>query len=181
MKNIFESFEVGDLVSVLEPVVHIDEFKSKLGKDDKNMVISFLINDKNAAIDLVDFIERGYEWILDADISSSEIKPGSYLVFMELPRRRNVFVNLVHLLKDLSAASRLNITRWKFKYMKEDKYYPLTVENFKHKVPLSPKSYRERFLKPINDLQVSAGITPKKTSNNLSNDEKVLQHAAGIS
>lgn len=179
MENIFESFEVGDLKLVLQPLLHIDEFKSKLGKDDKNIVVSFLIDDKNAAADLVDFLERGYEFVLDADVSASEIKPGSYLVFLEISRRRRVFTQLVKILSDLSAASGLSINKWKFKYMKEEGYFPLTVEQFKQKVPLSPKAYRDKFLQPIDDLKVSAGL-PVTGDIDHTNETRILQHAAGI-
>ena len=60
VKALSESFEVGDLKLVLEPKIHIDEFCSKIGKDSEIVVLSFLINDRQAAIDVVDFIEKGF-------------------------------------------------------------------------------------------------------------------------
>jgi len=41
MTKLFEGFEVSDLVNVLEPKIHIDEFNSKMGKDDDIIVLSF--------------------------------------------------------------------------------------------------------------------------------------------
>ena len=38
-------FEVNDLKDVLQPWVHVDEYRSKLGRDDKNCVVSFAIDD----------------------------------------------------------------------------------------------------------------------------------------
>ena len=87
MSKLFEGFEVGDLKLILEPKIHIDEFAAKAGKDDEIIVFSFLIHDRQAAMDIVDFFEKGYDFILDADISTSEIRPGSYLVFVEILRR----------------------------------------------------------------------------------------------
>jgi len=87
MKQLNEGFEVGDLKDVLQDWFHVDEYKSKLGRDDKNCVISFAVDDKVAANDLVDFLERGYDFVLDADVSNSEISINRYLVFMEIPRR----------------------------------------------------------------------------------------------
>ena len=46
-------FEVNDLKDVLQPWVHVDEYRSKLGRDDKNCVVSFAIDDPVAAADLV--------------------------------------------------------------------------------------------------------------------------------
>ena len=45
-------FEVNDLKDVLQPWVHVDEYRSKLGRDDKNCVVSFAIDDPVAAADL---------------------------------------------------------------------------------------------------------------------------------
>jgi hypothetical protein len=177
--KINEGFEVKDLKLVLQPLLHIDEFKSKLGKDDQNIVISFLLADKNAAIDLVDFLERGYEFVIDADISASEIKPGNYLVFLEIARRKRVFTQIVKILSDLSAASDLNINDWKFKYMKEENYHPLRVDVFKKEVPLSPKAYRDKFLSPINTLKANAGLSVDSVFDE-TNETRILQHAAGI-
>ena len=52
-------FEVNDLKDVLQPWVHVDEYRSKLGRDDKNCVVSFAIDDPVAAADLVDLIRAG--------------------------------------------------------------------------------------------------------------------------
>lgn len=178
-KTIFEGFGVGDLEFVIHPLIHIDEFKSKLGTDHKNIVVSFMLDDKHAAADLVDFLERGYEFILDADVSASEIKPGSYLVFMEIPRRTRFIPQLIRVLSDLTAASGFNKEDWKFQYMKEPEKLPLNADNLREKVPTSPRKYRELYVDPLEKLQADAGI-PIKSNPAETNEARVLQHSAGI-
>jgi hypothetical protein len=178
-KTLSEGFGVGDLKLVLEPYLEIDMYKSKIGKDDEICVINFLVNDKQAAIDLVDFIEKGYNFCIDADISSTEFKPGSYFVFVELLRRLRIIPQIFKIISDLSAASELNLNKWKFRYVTSDEQYPLTKEELKKHVPLSPKAYKETVVTPIEEILKLSGVPIKES---FSKDETLqsLQHAAGI-
>jgi len=171
-------FQVADLKNVLEPKLHVDEYRSKIGRDDKNIVLSFLVNDKTAAGDLIEFLERGYDFILDATVSTSEIKLGKYLVFVELLRRTRAVQQIIKILSDLSASCGSKPEEWEFAYMKNRPYLPLTIKNLKHAIPLSPKSYRIKFNEPINELRIAAGI-PTQTEI-IAEDLKSLQFAAGI-
>lgn len=179
MKQIRESFEVGDLAGVLEPKIHIDEFRSQIGKDDEIIVFSFLINDKTAAIDLVDFLERGYDFILDADISDSEMKPGSYLVFVEMMRRKRVIEHVGKILSDLSAATGLSLNEWKFRYMNIEHYFPLDIKNFTELVPLSARAYRDKFNQDIEEMKMLSGL-PVGSFVPQEQDLKKLMIEAGI-
>lgn len=179
MKQLNEGFEVGDLQDVLQDWFHVDEYKSKLGRDDKNCVISFTVDDRAAANDLVDFLERGYDFVLDADVSNSEISTNCYLVFMEIPRRTTMYERIQEILSDLKAASGLKPTQWRFKLMKEDQYQPFTEQNFNSVVARSPREYRKRYQKPINDIKTAAGL-PVTTPPVEDQDLKQLQNLAGI-
>jgi hypothetical protein len=172
-------FETTDLVDVLQPTIHIDEFKSKMGRDDKNCVVSFAVDDKAAAHDLVDFFERGYEFVLDADISNSEVKNGRYLVFVEMRRLSSLYDRIAKLLSDLKAASGIKRNQWKFKHMKDKEYMPFERLAFETKVPLSSRAYRKRYIKPIEDMKNIAGL-PVKTPPVQDQDLKQLQNLAGI-
>lgn len=157
-RPLFEGFEVGDLKDVLENWLHIDQFRSKMGRDDKNIVVSFGVFDKNAASDLVDFLERGYEFVLDADVSTSEVSTGKYLVFVEFLRRRRFCEQLAKVISDLRSASGIKPKEWTFRYMKDTTTHPLTTDAIEQVVPLSPKEYRKRFEKPIDAMKMNAGI-----------------------
>ena len=59
--------------------------------DDKNIVtLSFTVGDKNPADDLMRFLEGGYSFILDADVTAGEQSDGTYRVFVELERDRQL-------------------------------------------------------------------------------------------
>ena len=57
----------GDLIDLVLPVFEVDSFKSKMGDDEDIVVVSFSLKEQNAANDLVDFIEKSYNFVLDAD------------------------------------------------------------------------------------------------------------------
>ena len=61
-----EGLEYKDLVGMMKPTVHIDEFASKMGEDDDIIVASFFVRSKQAARDLENWFEKGYDWVLDA-------------------------------------------------------------------------------------------------------------------
>ena len=175
-KRLFEGFEVNDLKNVLHDKIHIDEFNSKVGDDDQNIVVSFMVDDRSAAEDLIDFLERGYDYILDADLSTSEVRPGSYLVFVEIPRRSQFFDQITEIISDLQAASNIDPTTWEFRYLRDETYLPLTRENILKYVPISPRAYRERFMTSLDEVRVAAGvpIKPKQPRNKLFDALKLL-------
>ena len=95
--------EAGNLRKLIHPELHIDEFKSKLGDDDEICVISFKVNGKEPAQDLVNFIEKGYDWVVDADVSSGEMDDGDYIVFLEINRDRELPENVMDMMEDIMA------------------------------------------------------------------------------
>jgi hypothetical protein len=52
-----------------------------------SLLISFFVRDQQAAKDLMMWFEKGYDFVLDADRSPGEIRPGRYLVYVEMRRR----------------------------------------------------------------------------------------------
>jgi hypothetical protein len=85
-----ENLKTHDLIDLVSHRVHIDEYKSKMGSDSDVVVLSFKVKGKEPGLDLVDFIEKAYPFVLDADVSSGELDDGEYLVFVELERRSRV-------------------------------------------------------------------------------------------
>jgi hypothetical protein len=73
-----------DLVDLVEPVFEIDSYQSKMGNDADIVVISFTVLEKNAADDLVKFIETGYNFVLDADATTGEQSDGYFKVYVEI-------------------------------------------------------------------------------------------------
>ena len=81
---VFEGLGYKDMEGLIKPVIHVDEFTSKMGEDDDIIVLSFFLRDPTAAKDLMNWFERGYDFIIDADRSPGEIKKNRYLVFVEI-------------------------------------------------------------------------------------------------
>lgn len=145
--------------------IHIDEYKAKMGDDDDILVISFKSTYKDQALDLVNFLEKGYDWILDADVSAGEIEDGEYLIFVELLRRPTVPAKIAKMLGDMKNLTGIDISDYKFKYQKETEYTPFDIETFTTKVPLDPRKYRKLNKSKddieLENMQMAAGLAPK--------------------
>lgn len=162
---------------LLKPTIHVDEFTSKMGDDDDIIVISFFVRNPDAAKDLMNWFERGYDFVIDADRSPGEIKTNRYLVFVEIRRRSSAGAHVNQLLDDLSTLTEYEPKDWTMVYEGEDT--PFTQEDFERIVPLSPKSYREAHDKDLNEVRVAAGL-PVKGFYEKDDEIKSIQSAAGI-
>jgi len=139
-----EGLELGDLKDWVDSTFTVDRFKSKMGEDQDIVVIDFKVKDKHPATDLMEFIERGYPFILDSDISAGEEKDGKYHVFVEIPRTPDLVGQLENLFLGLC-----NLTKcyeWKFNYQKSKKIFEFTKENLQKEIPLSPDAYKQKVL-----------------------------------
>ena len=172
-----EGLEYKDLDGMMKPTIHVDEFASKMGDDDEIIVISFFVRSQQAARDLANWFEKGYDWVLDADVSPGEIKPGRFLVYIELRRRSSAADKIDEALSDLSTLTEYTVNDWSMHYADRDQ--PFSIENFKRVVPLSPKDYRKKKETDLNEMRTAAGIDPKPV---FERDQEILQlqSAAGI-
>ena len=143
MRNLLEMLEPHDLDGMIDSTIHIDEYKSKMGDDADISVFSFKVKNKSAAEDLVNFIEKGYEWVLDADVSSGEIEDGEFLVFVEIERNSELPHNITLLLDELTNITDIEQNMWTMRYSKVDEYIPVTIFNLIKTVPLTADMYNE--------------------------------------
>ena len=180
MSDVFEGLEHSDLKRLVHPELHIDEFKSKLGDDCDVVVVSFKLDAKEPALDLVAFIEKGYSWVIDADVSSGEMDDGSYIVFVELDRTPDVANNIMSLMDDLMNVTEQKIEDWRVRYYKSRKETQLSLESLQEMIPTSPEAYqREYGQQAIDQLKSAAGV--KVTTTAPKNDfTESLKLAAGI-
>lgn len=174
---LFEGMQFKDLEGILKPTIHVDEFSSKMGDDEDIIVISFFVRDQQAAKDLMAWFEKGYDFVVDADRSPGEIKPGRYLVYVELRRRSSAPAHVEELLHDLSTLTEFEPGDWMMHY--EDSTWPWSEDAFRDRVPLSPSAYRERTEKELNQVREAAGL-PVKPIYTATPDIRALQDAAGI-
>jgi hypothetical protein len=139
-----EGMKPGDLDTFVSEIFTIDKFKSKMGEDEDISVIAFRVKDKNVAIDLMEFIEKGYEFVLDADMSSGEEYDGQYQVFVELKRTNKLFEEINKLL--LGVTRLTNIEDWQFKYYTLPEKLIFNEENLKKHVPTTLQEYQNKLL-----------------------------------
>ena len=128
-----------DLEFTIDNIFEIDSFKSKMG-DDKNIVVmSLSARTKESANDLMNFIEKGYPFVLDADATAGEQSDGTYKVFVEIERDKNAGANIMEL-----ANGMINLTGredFRFRYHKEFRSQDLTQEALEEVMPLEPDMY----------------------------------------
>jgi hypothetical protein len=175
-KPLNEGLEYKDMVGMLKPTMHIDEFSSKMGDDDDVIVVSFFVRNKQAAQDLASWFEKGYDWVLDADVSPGEITPGRFLVYIELRRRSQARAHLAELVNDFNTLTEYKPQDWVMIY--KGKETPFSQEEFDRVVPLSPKQYRREVDGDLNEIRAAAGIEPKQIYER-EQDIRQLQAAAG--
>ena len=94
-----ESLFAGDLENLVKKVFEVDNFKSKIGRDEDIVVLSFTVDYEDPAKDLENFFEMGYDFVLDADVSPGETDDGTYRVYVELERGRRVCEQILELVE----------------------------------------------------------------------------------
>ncbi|MEY4333035.1 MAG: hypothetical protein RLZZ196_1773 [Bacteroidota bacterium] len=178
--NLTEGLELNDLKRLVFPNLGIDNYKSKMGDDADIIVLNFTVDGKSPAKDLMTFLERGYDFVADADISSGEDDEGNWLVFAEIDRNRQAPKLIIKMLEDILNLTDQKLDEWVFTYHKDKTDYPMSIESIEAQVPLSPKLYRERFGdKDMDQLKESARVPMnKKAPSNYYTD--TLRIAAGL-
>jgi hypothetical protein len=177
-RQLNEGLGYKDMEGMMKPTVHIDEFSSKMGEDADVIVVSFFVRDKQAAKDLMNWFEKGYDFVLDADQSPGEIKPNRYLVYLEMRRRNSAPGQIDEILKDLNTLTEYEPDDWIMVYKK--KKHEWSPETFAELVPLTPNEYRERTEGDLNEMRIAAGLDVKPIYTKVSKDLQAMQAAAGI-
>ena len=132
-----------------------------MGTDDEIVVITFQLQSKQPAVDLVNFIEKGYEWVADADVSSGELFDGSYLVFVEMERTPDVPENLIKMFQDLEQLTGNKMDSWQLEYSNLKTPIAIDQESLDLAIPNTPAEYRAKNKQKqnsIDQLKTAAGI-----------------------
>lgn len=128
-----------DLKDLVDNVLEIDSFKSKMGADKDIVTVAFATKTKESADDLAAFIERGYTSVLDADATKGEQADGTYKVFVELERDDAVGEQIMELASGVENLTGMGDI--KFRYYKEFRSKPLTLEELESTIPLEADLY----------------------------------------
>jgi len=133
-----------DLKELVYPFFEVDTYKSKMGEDRDVCVVSFHVKHRDPARDLMEFIEKGYSFVLDADVSSGENTRGEYHVFVELDRSSKLSEQISEMLYGVKKIT--GIDDWKFKYHKKDGIFDVTEGTLNRIIPNSPNLYEDHLV-----------------------------------
>ena len=135
-----EGLRRADLKDMVDKLFTVDQFQSKMGDDKDTIVLRFRAANKEPAIDLMEFIEKGYEFVLDSDVSSGEERDGQYSIFVELERTKHAPAQIKDLINGISQLC--DCTKWRFRWYKDIKGYDFSEEAIEECVPLTPEEYK---------------------------------------
>tara|TARA_Y100001968_G_C19200406_1_gene639677 strand:- start:121 stop:837 length:717 start_codon:yes stop_codon:yes gene_type:complete len=133
------SLRQNDLKYFVDKIFEIDSFSSKMGNDDDIVTVSFSVKEKQPADDLVNFLEKGYSFILDADVSPGELEDSNFKVFVEIERDRDIGKNIYEMIQGVTKLS--GVDNWKYRYYKNFQSKTATLENFEIDIPKDANSY----------------------------------------
>lgn len=177
---ITEGLDYLDLEGQMIPKVTVDEYAAKMGENSEIVTLSFIVKNKQAGEDLCDWFERGYDFVLDSQVSDGEISPGKYFVFVEMDRRTTVPKRIIELLTDLKTLTGLKLNEWEIKV--DDEIYEPEEQILSKVIMLSPHQYRVEVEseEELNEMREIAGMETKKIHNNYDSELKDFIMKAGL-
>ena len=175
-----EGLDYMDMEHQIEPTVSVDEYAAKMGKDSDIVTLAFIVKSEAAGNDLVDWFERGYDWILDSSLSEGELSPGKYLVFVEMKRRTKVPERIVELLEDLETLTGMTLPEWAVIIDEEE--HPAEAEVLKDLITISPHEYREENEEEaeLNEMRHRAGLNTVNLHGEPDSELKAFISMAGL-
>lgn len=178
-KFITEGLDFHAMEGQVIPTISVDEYAAKMGENSDIVTLSFTVKSEAAGNDLVDWFERGYDWVLDAQVSEGELESNRWLVFVEINRRSTVPERIVELLKDLKTLTNLKVTEWTVQVDDED--YDPDEKILQQVIICNPNRYKMEKEKEgdLNEMREIAGLDRKKI---FVDDEytKSIKNLAGI-
>jgi hypothetical protein len=139
MTVITEGLRPNDLQDMIFDIFEVDTFQSKMGEDRDVCVLSFRARDRAPARDMMEFIEKGYNFVLDSDVSAGEDREGTYHVFVELNRSPELGKQIAEIVEGIKRLTA--IEGWKFRYHKSSYAHELSEDNINKIIPTSPNAY----------------------------------------
>jgi len=139
MTQLSEGLIAGDLRMLVDNIIEIDSYSSKMGEDKDIVVLAFTVKSQDPATDLVTFVENGYDFVLDADASPGELSDGKYKVFVEIERNRRIHEQIVELLSGIALLT--EVDNFKFRYYKSFHSIDASQENLDEIIPKTKDAY----------------------------------------
>ena len=133
------TLETNSLRNLVDRIIEIDSFKSKMGSDDSIITLAFKVATEESAKDLAGFIERGYNFVLDADKTAGEQADGLYRVFIEMERNKHAAEQIMELVDGVSKLAQID--DMKYRYYKNFRSYPISQESLEERLPVTSDEY----------------------------------------
>jgi len=131
--NISEGLIRKALEHLVQPVLSIDEFESKIS-DKRCIVVGFYCGDADPARDLSYFIDRSSQPILDTEVSPAPTPDGYYVVWVEIQRDRHFPQVLLDIISEVD--NLLTVTQWQFQCPGHNDPENLTKESLEKQIVL---------------------------------------------
>ena len=131
-----------DLKFLVDNIIEIDSYKSKMGSDEDIVTLAFSVTGQAPAKDLENFVEKGYPFVLDADVSSGEQPDGTYKVFVEMERNVDIPMQILEIADGVRKLA--DVQDLRFRYHKNFKSKELNDQNIKETIPFDSDSYTAR-------------------------------------
>lgn len=135
-----------DLIGVISNRITVDEIKPKIFKD--GIVVVFSASNRDAALDLSSFIERGTPFTVDTEVSEFPNEDNNWLVYTEFERDDQfpkVLDDIITVLKKLTGNK-----RWKYMPYKGIRYLRYSKDSIKENIRLT--SLKEKNILDESDL-----------------------------
>jgi hypothetical protein len=177
-KIINEGLDYLDMENQVNNKVSVDEYAAKTGSDDDTITLAFTVKGQLASTDLVDWFERGYDFVIDAQPSDGEISVGKYLVFVEMNRRSKAPARIIEMLTDLETLTGIKINEWIIEVDGEE--YDVDEDVLKQVMKLSPHEYRLESEEGLNEMRQLSGMETTKQFNEQDEAIKHFKSLAGL-
>jgi hypothetical protein len=173
--KISEGLRPNDLNHLISHRFTIDQYKSKMGSDEDIIVLAFRIKDRYPTVDAMEFIEKGYDFVLDADMSAGEERDGQYSLFIELERNKKAPDQIKDIVSGLNKLCDHG-NKWRFKYYKDVKSHEFSKEAIEQFVPLDKDQYKEKMKQnKITDVSEILNQGTAEVADISENDQMIMQ------
>jgi hypothetical protein len=177
-KLLNEGIDFKDFVGQILPYITVDEYEARTGTDDETVTIAFTVKGKAASQDLAGWFEKGYDFVLDAQVSKGEVSRGKHLVFVEMERRLKSPQRIIELLEDLETLTNLELQDWTIQI--NDLEISPDVDELKTQLITSPSEYRKIKETDLNEMRALSGVEPHNIFTEQDTEIKNFKAMAGL-
>ena len=136
--RIDEAVSKGQLKNLVDAIVSIDQYKSKIDEDRNMVVLAFEVMNEMAAGDLSNFIETGAYDVEDTEVSASTNVDGNYMIYVEMRRGSKLHETIRKILEDVSKLT--EIESWQYNTGKNG--IPQSIDNLEEMIINDPVRYQ---------------------------------------